>query len=263
MKNKIKKKRTKFIGILNVTPDSFFDGGRFEKEDIVKAAMEMVQDGAEILDIGGESSGPGSQEVSLEEELGRVIPNLQKIRKALPDVIISVDTWKSEVANEALKAGANMINDVTAGRGDERIFKVASDFKVPIILMYSKNQNARTDREIVYYADVVKTIKDFLKMRIKVAEAAGVKKIIIDPGMGAFVSGDPSYSFEIIDRFKEFEDLSFPILVGTSRKGFLGSTPEERFNMTLCTTLVLKDNVDYLRVHDVAENFTCDSLGSI
>lgn len=259
----LEKNRTKFIGILNVTPDSFSDGGRFEKEDIVKVAREMVEDGAELLDIGGESSGPGSKEVNLEEELRRVIPNLRKIRKALPNVIISVDTWKSEVAKEALKAGANMINDVTAGRGDERIFKVVADFNVPIILMYSKNQSARTDRQIVHYADVIKSIRDFLKARIKVAEAAGVKKIIIDPGMGAFVSGDPSYSFEVIDRIREFEDLGFQILVGTSRKGFLGSTPEERFNMTLCTTLVLKDNVDYLRVHDVAENFTCDSLGSI
>lgn len=251
---------TKLIGILNLTPNSFSDGGRFKEfgggEDSVKVAGQMLEDGAEILDLGGESTGPGSTEVSVEEEIGRVVPILKKIRKAFPDAILSVDTWKSEVAAAALAAGANMINDVTAGRGDPRIFEVVAKAGVPMVVMYSKQNSPRTDREAVQYDDVMLTIKDFLRERIEVARRAGVKSIIVDPGMGAFVSGDAAYSFEIISRLDELRELGCPILVGTSRKGFLGATVEEREAMTLWTTLQLRGKVDFLRVHDVIENAT-------
>lgn len=240
---------TKFLGILNATPDSFSDGGRFERENLKSVAMEMLEDGAGILDVGGESTGPGSVDVSVEEELRRVVPAVELLR-GMP---VSVDTWKSEVARAACERGAIMINDVTAGRGDSRIFDVAREFDVPIVLMYSKNSGPRTDRAVVKYDDVMKTVKDFLRGRIKAARARGVKKIIVDPGMGAFVSGDPIYSFEIIERISELRDLGCPILVGTSRKSFLG---EDRLGMTLWTTLVLRGKVDYLRVHDVTENMT-------
>ncbi len=246
-----------FMGVLNVTPNSFSDGGRFKEQggvdDLVQVAIEMAEDGAEILDIGGESTGPGSTDVSVEEELARVIPAVQKVRAALPDMIISIDTWKSEVAEAALKAGANWVNDVTAGRGDERIFEVAARYGVPMVLMYSKQNSPRTDRELVQYDDVMKTVKEFLAGRMAVARSYGVKEIIVDPGMGAFVSGEPAYSFELIERIEELRALGCRILVGTSRKGFLG---EDRLGMTLWTTLELQDRVDYLRVHDVAENIT-------
>lgn len=249
--------QTKLVGVLNVTPDSFSDGGQFKNfggsVDLLERATEMVLDGAEILDIGGESTGPGSQEVSLEEELGRVIPAIRSIRAALPDVLISIDTWKSEVARQALEAGANWVNDVTAGRGDSRIFEVAAAADAPMVLMFSKQNSPRTDRAMVEYADVMATVKAFLAERIAAARAAGVSEIIVDPGMGAFVSGDPKVSYEIIERIEELRELGCPILVGTSRKGFLG---EDRLGMTLWTTLELNGKVDYLRVHDVLENAT-------
>ncbi|MEK7146239.1 MAG: dihydropteroate synthase [Patescibacteria group bacterium] len=245
------------MGILNVTPDSFSDAGRFEKEDIVDVARQMLRDGATVLDIGGEASGPGSVDVSLDEELQRVIPAVKSIRRALPEVIISVDTWKSEVAEAALEVGANWINDVTAGRGDERIFEVVARFGAPLILMYSKDPTARTTKEAKTYEDVVATIKSFLKERIALAESYRVKEIIIDPGMGGFISSIPDYSFEIIDRIEEFYDLGKPILVGASRKGFLG---EDRLGGTLAVTLQLRNKVDYLRVHDVYENVTSAEL---
>lgn len=245
----MKNKSTKIIGILNVTPDSFSDGGRFLSEDLGEVARSMIEDGAEILDLGGESSGPGSVDVSLDEELQRVLPALEVLR-GMP---VSIDTWKSEVARAACERGAVMINDVTAGRGDPRIFDVAVEFNVPIVLMYSKNATVRTDRAMVEYEDVMKTVKDFLRERISVARGRGVRKIIIDPGMGAFVSGDPKWSFEILDRISELDELGCSILLGTSRKGFLG---EDKLGMTLATTLQLNGKVDYLRVHDVTENLS-------
>lgn len=250
-------RETKFVGILNVTPDSFSDGGRFEKEDIVDVARQMLNDGASVLDIGGEASGPGSVDVTLEEELGRVLPAVKAIRAALPEAILSVDTWKSEVAEAVLEAGANWINDVTAGRGDPRIFKAAALFGAPMVLMYSKDPTARTTREARTYEDVVVTVKNFLKERITVAESYGVKEIIIDPGMGGFISSIPDYSFEIIDRIEEFYDLGKPILVGASRKSFLG---EDKLGGTLAVSLELRSKVDYLRVHDVYENATVADL---
>lgn len=247
------KKKTKFVGILNVTPDSFSDGGRFEKENIIEVASQMIEDGAEILDIGGESTGPSSVNVSLEEEMARVIPMTEKLRINFPNAILSIDTWKSAVAKKAAALGVKMINDVTAGRGDEKIFEVARDYDLSIILMYSKNSGPRTDREPIQYEDVIKTIKNFLLERIEIAKSYGVKKIIIDPGMGAFVSGDPKYSFEIIERIEELNDLGYPILVGTSRKGFLC---EDRDAKTYWTTCELNGKVDFLRIHDVCENAT-------
>lgn len=232
-----------------MTPDSFSDGGRFLRDDLGEVAREMLSDGASFVEIGGESSGPGSVDVSLEEELSRIVP-ATKLLRGLP---FSIDTWKSEVARSACGAGAVMINDVTSGRGDERIFDVAAEFDVPIVLMYSKNSSARTDRAVLEYKDVMKTVKDFLRSRIELARAHGVRRIIIDPGMGAFVSGDPKYSFEILERVSELDELGYPILIGTSRKGFLG---EDRLGMTLATTCDLRGKVDYLRVHDVTENLS-------
>jgi dihydropteroate synthase len=251
-------RHTQIMGILNVTPDSFSDGGRFERENIVEVARQMQRDGASILDLGGESTGPGSQDLSLQDELSRVLPALKRLRLALPDMILSVDTWKSEVARAALEAGANWINDVTAGRGDPRIFEVAAEYGAPLVLMYSKDDSARTKRDSVEYDDVMRTVKSFLKERIALARKAGVSEIIVDPGMGFFVSGNPRYSWELIERIEELYELDCPILVGTSRKSFL---LDDRFGGTLLTTQMLRGRVDILRVHDVFENATAVSLG--
>jgi len=304
------------MGILNVTPDSFSDGGEFDDlEKAMARAKQMVEEGAEIIDIGGEATGPTSEDVSLEEELDRVIPVVEAIKKAgwlkvtrysgqspsmtmdKDNVIkISVDTSKYEVAKQAIEAGADMINDIMALRISPEIADlVGANPNVQLVLMYSKDPTPRTTKEAVQYEDVVQTIKEFLKERIDFAKSRGVKdaQIIIDPGMGAFVSGDHKYSHEIIDRIAEFKDLDFfgydyPVLIGHSRKGFtleaenhldaessgspipriesegrLGALSltvgESRVRGTLVITKRLNESrvVDICRVHDVKENREC------
>lgn len=283
------------MGVINVTPDSFSDRGRFylngraDLEKILREAEQMVCDGAFILDIGGESSGPDSKDVSLEEELRRVIPAVEMLRKRWPRrkyeergrlsskkrfkqkdeiaPLLSVDTYKVGVARQAVSAGADMVNDVTALRGGgnyatgsddncgKSMAKLIAITGVPIVLMYSKDSTARTTREFVQYDDVVKTIKDFFSERISFAEKSGIRRdqIILDPGMGFFVSGDPKYSFEILERLDEFLEFGCPILVGPSRKSFLGGSLKDRLPGTIaaCQKAVLK-GVRILRVHDVA-----------
>lgn len=243
------------MGILNVTPDSFSDGGKFLDVDAaVQHGVKMAQQGADIIDVGGESSGPDSSDVSVEEELSRVIPVIRALHKKIPRrAIISVDTYKAEVARQAIKVGARMVNDVTALRGDQEMAGVIAQTGVPVVLMYSKDKTARTTRTKKHYKDVVKTIMEFLQQRIDYARRAGIKKsqIIIDPGMGAFVSGEPKYSFEILERLGEFKKLGFPILIGTSRKSFLGGAVSERDAATLETSrIAVKNGAAIIRVHD-------------
>lgn len=244
------------MGILNVTPDSFFDGNIFlQKKNALRHAGRMVKEGADIIDIGGESSGPGSENVSVEEELRRVIPVVKAVRKKFPELQISVDTYKAEVARRAIAAGATMINDVTALRGDAQMARVIAESGVPVVLMYSKDPTARTTRAKKRYKDVVKTIKDFLRARIAYAKFQGIRdsQIIIDPGMGVFVSGYPKYSFEILARLKEFQPLGYPILVGASRKGFLGGALKDRLGASVVAHITAVQNgANIIRVHDVA-----------
>lgn len=223
------------MGILNVTPDSFSDGGKFvDVERAVARALQMIEEGAAVVDVGGESTGPGSVDVNLDEELARVIPVIQAIRKAeevrgvskVNRMQISVDTWKSEVARQAIEAGANMVNDVTALRGDPDMARVVAEAGVPVVLMYSKDASARTTGGLegaVGYDDVVATVRAFLEERIKVAEFAGIprEQIIVDPGMGAFVSSEARVSLELLERLDELRTLKCPILVGASRKSFI------------------------------------------
>lgn len=288
------------MGILNVTPDSFSDGGKLYAEVVpgrdrsevnvekaVEVALQMVSDGADIIDIGGESTGPGSKDVSLEEELARVIPVVRGLRsemqnglfKAKNEVkslhvhtqttlsgvdvnvadkrpLISVDTYKAEVARQALEAGADMINDVTALRGDPQMAGVLAKYDVPVVIMYAKDATARTTREVVHYDDIIQTVRAFLEERIAYGVASGIARdrFVIDPGMGAFVSGDPKYSLEILKRLAELQDLHLPILVGASRKGFIGSVLEERLEGSLaCAAVATLNGASILRVHDVQE----------
>jgi len=247
------------MGILNVTPDSFSDGGQYLNLEAAEVrALEMIKQGAEIIDIGGESSGPGSIDVDVEEEVRRVVPVIEMLRKTIPKtIIISVDTYKAAVARQAIEFGANMINDITALRGDPKMAELVAQTGVPIVLMYSKDPTARTTREEVHYDDVVVTIKDFLRERIAYAQAHGIKRrqIIIDPGMGAFVSAVPEYSWEILERLHEFKEFDLPILVGASRKSFLGGALNERLGPTLqAHMLAIKNGADIIRVHDVKDH---------
>ena len=253
----------RLMGILNITPDSFSDGSLFFKMDAAIAqARKMIADGADWLDIGGESSGPDSTEITQDEELQRVIPLIKKIRE-VSEIWISVDTWKSEVARKSLEAGADAVNDVTALRGDTEMVKVIAEYKVPVILMFSKDRSARTSRQDSDYVDVVDTLKSFFHERLKFADSNGIDKsqIVLDPGMGFFISGKAKYSFEVIQRISELHEFELPLLLGPSRKSFLaGVTKGRSLNFSdrdiPCATvssIALWQGVTLLRFHEVEQ----------
>lgn len=257
---KLSLKQPLVMGILNVTPDSFSDGGQYKNVDeAVERGLEMVAQGADILDIGGESTGPGSHDVSLDEELSRVMPVVSALRKRT-DVWISVDTSKAEVARQVLDAGVDMINDVMAFRADTQMLSVLAGYDVPVIMMYSKDATPRTTRENTQYDDVVASIRKFFDERIAVAEKAGVRRerLLLDPGMGAFVSADPKYSLQILSRLGEFLSYGQALVVGPSRKSFIGQVLDlpldQRLEGTLgaCAVAVMH-GASMVRVHDVAQ----------
>jgi len=186
--------KVQIVGILNVTPDSYFDGGKHaDVAAAVERAGRMLAEGADIIEIGGESTGPGSKDVSLEEELSRVIPVIDGLRARFPSARLSVDTVKSIVAAEALRAGASLVNDVSAGRFDQKMYSVISPSAGALVLMYSKDSSPRTTIENRQYDDFVGTVKAFLRERMLAAELAGIDRarIVLDPGLGHFVSSDP------------------------------------------------------------------------
>ncbi len=257
------------MGILNVTPNSFSDAGKYRDPEVAALHAEaMINDGADIIDIGGESTGPDSTDVSVKEELNRVIPVLDALKKRLAqspirDVLLSVDTYKSEVAQAALERGVAIINDVTALRGDSKLAKVVAEHNAYLVLMYAKDPSARTTREPVQYNDVIKTIYEFLEERIAIAVRSGVsrEKIIIDPGMGAFISGDPQYSYEVLRRLPELKKLNCPILIGASRKSFLPGPMKERLIPTIIAhSVAVQNGASIVRVHDVAEHILLKRL---
>lgn len=247
-------KTPRVMGILNVTPDSFSDGGKFfPPNHAVKRAEEMIKEGADIIDIGGEATGPGSKEVSTEEELRRIISVVERVAKL--KVVVSVDTSKAEVAEQAIKAGAQIINDVSALRGDPKMAQVIVGSGAAIVLMFSHTETGRATREAKKYNDIMATVRAFLVKRIAEAQKAGIKdeQIILDPGMGCFVSAEPFYSFEIIRRLDEMTSMSFPVLVGPSRKSFLGGPEDKRDEKSLAvSTLALVHGASIIRTHDVA-----------
>ena len=250
-------KRTYIMGVLNVTPDSFSDGGKFVDVDkAVSHALEMVKDGADIIDVGGESTRPGAKAVSVKDELKRVIPVIEKIRKKTK-APISIDTTKSEVARQALAAGADMVNDVSGLRFDKKLAKIAARNGVPVILMHIQGKPRSMQRKPLY-KDLIGEILDYLSKSIKIAEAYGIsrKNIIIDPGIG--FGKTVKHNLEILKRLKEFRALGRPILIGTSRKSVIGKTlglpVEERLEGTAATvSLSILNGADIIRVHDVKQ----------
>lgn len=244
------------MGILNVTPDSFSDGGNLtDAQKIKDVAQKMIENGASILDIGGEASGPGSTDVSLKEELNRVLPALAAIKDL--KTTISIDTHKAEVADQALQNGAQIINDITGLRGDPKMAEVIAKHQAKVVIMYSKDNTPRTSKENTQYEDVIATIKNFFDQQISLAQKAGINKnnIILDPGMGAFVSADSKYSYEILDRLPELKSCNLPILVGTSKKSMHPFPLEERLIPSIATGLYAAlQGADIIRVHDVNEH---------
>ena len=253
----------RLMGILNITPDSFSDGSLFFKMDAAIAqARKMIADGADWLDIGGESSGPDSTEITQDEELQRVITLIKKIRE-FSEIWISVDTWKSEVARKSLEAGADAVNDVTALRGDTEMVKVIAEYKVPVILMFSKDRSSRTSRQDSDYVDVVGTLKSFFSERLKYADSNGIDKsqIVLDPGMGFFISGKAKYSFEVIQRISELHEFELPLLLGPSRKSFLAGVTKGRslkfserdIPCATVSSIALWQGITLLRFHEVEQ----------
>ncbi|MFA6597667.1 MAG: dihydropteroate synthase [Ignavibacteriaceae bacterium] len=211
-----------FMGIVNVTPDSFSDGGKyFEPKKAVQHGLFLASHGADIIDIGGESTRPGSDAISVNEELSRTIPVINSLLKKKNDLIISIDTTKSEVAEEALKAGAVIINDVSGGTFDDKIFKVISRSNAGLIIMHMKD-NPKTMQENPTYKNLIKEIIAFLEKQIAVAKKHRINKIILDPGIG--FGKTVEHNYKILNHIDDFKRLGYPVLIGLSRKSFLGKT---------------------------------------
>ncbi len=254
--------RTLVMGVLNVTPDSFSDGGKFfDTERAVEQALAMERAGADLLDIGGESTRPGAASISAQEELARVLPVLQALRVWIK-IPVSVDTQKSEVAEAALDAGAQVINDIFGLKSDPRIAEVAARRRVPLILMHMRGE-PRTMQIGPFARDVIKDVMQGLRQSVVIARKAGVPKsqIILDPGIGFGKSFAQNY--ELLQRLPQLAKLGYPLLVGTSRKGFLGATlardgkpapPQERIWGTAATvTASIMNGAHIVRVHDINE----------
>lgn len=249
-------RRTWIMGILNVTPDSFSDGGfYFSREKAIAKGIQLLEEGADILDIGGESTRPGSESVSAQEEAGRVLPVITALREQT-DIPISIDTSKAEVAREALAAGANIINDVSALRFDPEIAHLAAENDVPVILMHMQGM-PKTMQVAPHYENLLLEIKKFLAERIRLAISAGVNKdnIIIDPGIG--FGKTLKHNLSLIKNLDFLEELDRPLLVGISRKAFIGKIlnlpPEERQEGTIAAAIIsMLHGTHILRVHDVA-----------
>ncbi|HEY6265127.1 MAG TPA: dihydropteroate synthase [Candidatus Acidoferrum sp.] len=255
-------KRTLIMGVLNVTPDSFSDGSKFYNEEhAIAHALRMERAGADLIDIGAESTRPGSEGISAEEEWKRLMPVLGGLRRLLK-IPISIDTQKAEVAETALDAGAEIINDISGLKSDSRIAEVAARHRVPLILMHMRGE-PRTMQKGSFARDAMKDILQGLRRSAAIARKSGVAKsqIVLDPGIGFGKSFAQNY--EVLQRLPQVAKLGFPLLIGTSRKGFLGATlvrdgkpasPEERIWGTAATvTASILNGAHIVRVHDVEE----------
>jgi dihydropteroate synthase len=244
--------RTFIMGILNITPDSFSDGGDFfALEKALNRAKAMVLEGADIIDVGGESTRPGYVMISDEEELARIVPVIKMLAKEI-DVPISIDTYKSQVAEEAIKAGAHIVNDIWGLKKDPKMAEIVAKYQVPVIIMHNQE-------DTIYQGDIMEEIKRSLQASIDLALKAGLHKenIILDPGIG--FGKDLEQNMTVMARLAELNELGYPLLLGTSRKSMLGKIldlpPKERLEGTIATTVMgIMQGIDIIRVHDVKEN---------
>lgn len=248
------------IGILNVTPDSFSDGGDFlDVEAAVARAGKMLDEGADIVDVGGESTRPGSEPVSEEEELRRVVPAVRDILASRPGALISIDTYRAATAEAALEAGASIVNDVTALRGDTKLAKVVAGAGCPVILMHMLGEPKTMQRD-PRYEDVVREVRDFLAERAEYAVSEGVsaENIILDPGIG--FGKTVEHNLSLLKHLDALVGLGFPVLVGVSRKGFVGritGVEEARdrvFGTVAVNVMAFERGASIFRVHDVRAN---------
>ncbi|MCX7879248.1 MAG: dihydropteroate synthase [Ignavibacteria bacterium] len=251
----MKRKFPLIMGIVNVTPDSFSDGGKYyDRKAAIDWAIKLIEQGADIVDIGGESTRPNSDPVSVEEELDRVIPVIKGIKEQVPEAVISVDTMKYEVASEAVRYGATIINDVSGLRNDIRIATLSATTDCTLIIMHMQG-TPKTMQINPTYGNVVEDIFEFLKTQINVAKSFGVKKIVADVGIGFGKTVD--HNWELLRNLSKFTELGVPLMLGISRKSFLGKTlniedPIERDIPTIILhSLLLNNDIEIVRVHNV------------
>lgn len=242
------------MGIINATPDSFYTGSRQQGVDaILREAEKMLNEGAAILDIGGQSSRPGSERIGVDEELARVIDPVEALQKNFPQAFISIDTYQSRVAKEAVAAGASIVNDISAGNLDDKMIGTVAALQVPYVLMHMKG-TPETMHQAPQYENVTREVLDFFTRKMEELHRAGITDIIIDPGFG--FGKTAAHNFELLRNLQVFSMLNTPLLLGISRKSFiyktLGITPDEALNgTTVMNTVGLMNGASILRVHDV------------
>lgn len=250
--------RTYVMGILNVTPDSFSDAGEFSQlGDAIAQVERMVAAGVDIVDVGGQSTRPGAAQISLGEELARVIPIIEAVRSRFP-IPISIDTTRAAVAADAIAAGADIVNDISGGTFDEQMYATVARLAVPYVLMHIRGTPATMQR-FTDYTDVVAEMKQFFRERMAIAIVAGINphQIILDPGIGFAKTAEQN--IELIQRLREFDDLNAPLLIGPSRKSFIGHILDEQnpknrvWGTAAACTGAIATRADILRVHDVPE----------
>lgn len=245
------------MGILNITPDSFYEGSRFQpdSDQIVQKAGQMLADGATILDVGGYSTRPGAADISINEECDRVISVIEALIGNFPDALISIDTFRSEVARKAVGAGATMVNDVSGGNLDEELFQTVAELGVPYVLMHMRGTPQTMTKENKY-EHLVRDILRELAEKMAQLRSLGIGDVIVDPGFG--FAKNVSQNFELLNNLEHFQELNTPLLVGLSRKSMiwrsLGVTPAEALNgTTALNMLAMQKGANILRVHDVKE----------
>ncbi|MFH6994046.1 dihydropteroate synthase [Flavobacterium sp. FlaQc-48] len=253
----------KVMGILNVTPNSFFDGGKYKNEDeIISQVDKMVSEGAAFIDIGAYSSKPSAEFVSEQEEIDRIVPAIELILKHFPEALLSIDTFRAEVAKASIESGAAIINDIAAGELDDKMFDVIAKYNVPYIMMHMRG-NPQTMQSLTHYDDIVKEMLFYFSEKVNKARNLGINDLILDPGFGFAKTTDQNY--EVLQKTELFNLLGLPVLAGVSRKSMiyktLNNTAQEALNgTTVLNTIALTKGAKILRVHDVKEAVECVTL---
>ena len=251
------------MGILNVTPNSFFDGGKYKNEDeIISQVDKMLADGATFIDIGAYSSKPSAEFVSEKEEIERIVPVIELILKHFPHTLLSIDTFRAEVAKTSIENGAAIINDIAAGELDDDMFNVIAQYNVPYIMMHMRG-NPQTMQSLTQYDDIVKEMLFYFSEKVKKARSIGINDLILDPGFGFAKTTDQNY--EVLQKMELFNWLGLPVLAGISRKSMiyktLNNSAQEALNgTTVINTIALTKGAKILRVHDVKEAMECVTL---
>jgi len=253
----------KVMGILNVTPNSFFDGGKYKNEDeIISQVDKMLSEGATFIDIGAYSCKPSAEFISEQEEIDRIVPAIELILKHFPEALLSIDTFRASVAKASIESGAAIINDIAAGELDDKMFDVIAKYNVPYIMMHMRG-NPQTMQSLTQYEDIVKEMLFYFSEKVRKARSVGINDLILDPGFGFAKTTDQNY--EVLQKMELFNVLELPVLAGVSRKSMiyktLGNTAQEALNgTTVLNTIALTKGAKILRVHDVKEAVECVTL---